>query len=46
MSSDTAQALAAMAERSMQLQATIQEGQLMLSDSRTSVEVACARLMP
>jgi uncharacterized protein YaeQ len=46
MSGETSQAMAKMAERSMQLQATIQEGQLMLSDSRVSVEVACARLMP
>ena len=37
--SDTAQRLAALAQRSMQLQATIQEGQLMLSDSERTVEV-------
>jgi uncharacterized protein YaeQ len=37
--SDTAQALAALAQRSMQLQATIQEGQLMLSDGERTIEV-------
>ncbi len=41
--SDTAQALAALAQRSMQLQATIQEGQLMLSDSARTVEVEPVR---
>ncbi len=37
--SDTTQALAAMAERSMQLQATIQEGVLMLGNGRQQVDV-------
>lgn len=37
--SDAAQSLAALAERSMQLQATIQEGQLMLGSERGTVEV-------
>jgi uncharacterized protein YaeQ len=46
MSTASSQALAAMAERSMQLQATVQDGQLMLSNASTSVEVACERLMP
>ena len=36
---DQAQALAARAERSMQLQATIQEGHLLLADSAGTVEV-------
>jgi uncharacterized protein YaeQ len=46
MSTSSSQALAAMAERSMQLQATVQDGQLMLSNASTSVEVACERLLP
>ena len=46
MSTASSQALAAMAQRSMQLQATVQDGQLMMSDASTSVEVACERLMP
>jgi len=37
--SEAAQALAAMAERSMQLQATIQEGVLMLGNGRQQVDV-------
>ena len=37
------QELAALARRSMQLQATIQEGQLMLGDERTTVEIECER---
>jgi uncharacterized protein YaeQ len=41
--SDTAKALEAMAERSMQLQATIQEGVLSLSDSARSVDVEPVR---
>ena len=41
--SATSQALAALAQRSMQLQATIQEGALMLSDSSTTVEVDAIR---
>ncbi len=38
-SNEATQTLARMAQRSMQLQATIQEGQLMLSDSQTTVEI-------
>ena len=38
-----AQSLTALAERSMQLQATIQEGQLMLSNSATTVELELQR---
>ena len=41
--SDAAQALAAMAERSMQLQATIQEGAITLSSSQGSVHVEPVR---
>jgi uncharacterized protein YaeQ len=37
------QEMALMAERSMQIQATIQEGSLMLSDSRRTVELTCER---
>ena len=37
--SETAQALAAMAERSMQLQATIQEGELLLGNERQQVQI-------
>jgi uncharacterized protein YaeQ len=37
------QALAALAERSMQLQATIQEGALMLSSARGSVDLEPVR---
>ena len=44
--SEASRALAAMAERSMQLQATVQDGQLLLSDARVSVELACARWQP
>jgi uncharacterized protein YaeQ len=36
-------ALAGLAQRSMQLQATIQEGQLSLGDDRQSVNVECVR---
>ena len=36
---DKAQALAALAERSMQLQATVQEGVLLLGDGRRHVEI-------
>jgi uncharacterized protein YaeQ len=39
----TSQVLAGMAERSMQLQATVQEGTLLLGDSRGSVEVEAVR---
>jgi uncharacterized protein YaeQ len=38
------QALEALAQRSMQLQATIQEGHLMLSDSKTTVDVEPQRI--
>jgi len=38
-----AQALAALAQRSMQLQATVQEGQLLLGDGARSVEVELQR---
>ena len=41
--SATSQALATLAQRSMQLQATIQEGALMLSDSASTVEVEPVR---
>ena len=37
------QALAALAQRSMQLQATIQEGTLMLGDGATTVDIEPAR---
>ncbi|MCZ2496932.1 hypothetical protein GN316_09195 [Xylophilus sp. Kf1] len=37
------QEMALMAERSMQLQATVQEGGLMLSDSKRTVELTCER---
>ncbi len=36
-------ALAALAERSMQLQATIQDGALLMGNDRTSVNVECVR---
>ena len=35
------QALAKLAQRSMQLQATVQEGQLMLGDAKETVEIQC-----
>ena len=38
---DAAQSLAALAERSMQLQATVQEGVLTLGDSAHSVDIEC-----
>ncbi len=37
------QSLTTLAERSMQLQATIQEGALMLSNSQTTVHIECER---
>ncbi|MGH6625934.1 MAG: YaeQ family protein [Burkholderiaceae bacterium] len=37
------QALAALAQRNMQLQATIQDGVLSLSDSTSSIEIECLR---
>ena len=41
--SEASQALAQLAARTMQLQATIQEGTLMLGDGRHSVDVECLR---
>jgi uncharacterized protein YaeQ len=41
---DASQALAALAERSMQLQATLQEGTLMLSSTKGTVDVELVRL--
>ena len=41
--SAASQELATLAERSMQIQATIQEGSLMLSNDKGSVEIACER---
>jgi uncharacterized protein YaeQ len=41
--SEAAKALVALAERSMQLQATVQEGVLTLSNARASVEVEAVR---
>ena len=38
---DAAQSLAALAQRSMQLQATVQEGVLTLGDSAHSVDIEC-----
>jgi uncharacterized protein YaeQ len=40
---DTAQALVGLAERSMSLQATLQEGVLMLGSARGTVNVECER---
>ena len=40
---DSAQALAKLAQRSMQLQATIQEGALMLGDGSTNVDIEAVR---
>ncbi|MEJ2802930.1 uncharacterized protein YaeQ [Comamonas sp. BIGb0124] len=40
---EAAQSLAALAERSMQLQATIQEGVLSLGSERGSVDIECVR---
>ena len=40
---EASQALAALAQRSMQLQATIQEGALMLGDGQRNVDVECVR---
>ena len=37
------QEMALMAERSMQIQATVQEGSLMLSDAKRTVELTCER---
>ena len=41
--SASAQALAPMAQRSMQLQATVQEGTLMLGDGRVNIDIEPAR---
>jgi uncharacterized protein YaeQ len=41
--SELSQELAKWAERSMQIQATVQDGQLMLSHSKGSIEVICER---
>jgi len=41
--SAASQELARLAERSMQIQATIQEGSLMLSNDKGTVEIACER---
>ena len=41
--SAASQSLTTLAERSMQLQATIQEGALMLSNSQTTVHIECER---
>jgi len=40
---DASQALAALSQRSMQLQATIQEGALMLGDGKTNVDIEPVR---
>lgn len=40
---DASQALAALAQRSMQLQATVQEGVLMLGDGTHTVDIECVR---
>lgn len=42
--SETSQAVAALAQRSMQLQATIQEGTLMLGDGAKSIDIELMRL--
>jgi len=42
--SETSQAVAALAQRSMQLQATVQENVLMLGDGRNSIDIELARL--
>jgi uncharacterized protein YaeQ len=41
--SDISQELARWAERSMQIQATIQDGHLMLSSQQGTIEVICER---
>ena len=40
---EAAQALTRLAQRSMQLQATVQEGNLSLSDSQTHIDIECVR---
>jgi uncharacterized protein YaeQ len=42
--SETSQAVAALAQRSMQLQATIQENTLMLGDGKNSIDIELQRL--
>jgi uncharacterized protein YaeQ len=42
-SSDLSQELATWAERTMQIQATIQDGHLMLSNGEGTIEVTCER---
>jgi len=41
--SETSQAVAALAQRSMQLQATIHEGTLMLGDGARSIDIELGR---
>jgi uncharacterized protein YaeQ len=41
--SNASQSLAKLAQRSMQLQATLQEGVLMMSDGSTTVDITCER---
>jgi uncharacterized protein YaeQ len=41
--SSASQELAKLAERSMQLQATVQEGVVMMSNSKTTVDIECVR---
>jgi uncharacterized protein YaeQ len=40
---EASQALARLAQRNMQLQATVQEGNLSLSDSQTHIDIECVR---
>lgn len=40
---EAAQALAKLAQRNMQLQATVQEGNLSLSDQQTHIDIECVR---
>lgn len=40
---EASQALAALAQRSMQLQATVQEGVLLMGDGARSIEIECVR---
>ncbi len=40
---EASQALAQLAQRNMQLQATVQEGTLSLSDSKTHIDIECIR---
>ncbi|MDB5895244.1 MAG: hypothetical protein JWQ88_2775, partial [Rhodoferax sp.] len=40
---EASQALAALAQRSMQLQATVQEGVLTLGDESRTVDIECVR---